>query len=51
MGVALKKEADLNANLQLFVRKGLGLSILNDWSSPVYFNREKSEVSHFGLCL
>lgn len=35
--------------MYVFVRKGLGLSILNDWSTPVCFNREKSEVSNFGL--
>lgn len=38
-------EADLNVSLQLIVRKGLGLSGLNDWRGPAHITRERSDVS------
>lgn len=39
------KEEDLNVNFQLIVRKLWGLNWLNDWRSPAYVTREKSDVS------
>lgn len=38
-------EADLNVSLLTIVRKGRGLSRLNDWRSPACFTREKSDIS------
>lgn len=32
-------------SLQLIVRKGRGLNGINDWRSPKYISREKSDVS------
>lgn len=42
--VVVRMDAALNASLQVIVRKGQGLSRLNDLRSPEYITRKKSVV-------